>query len=226
MCDCVEPPKGLAPAAPTLENAAEYKATYGEMVKVQYTSPFAPVSPITFRGAATRVNYGARAKDDIFFIWQADLDNSQDFTRVDDYMPPAQQTIVPAPPTVDEFTADAPATVTPPAPSLVAVEGENNLPADMWYSQDGQNWQNDARPGATIDSDPNANLTGQVIVDEAGNVLAQARSMKNPEPEFLPLGDMTKKQMQQYAADNNISIPSKYNTAEKIRKYLEGQPTA
>ena len=48
---------------------------------------------------------------------------------------------------------------------------------DRWYSRDGQMWQNDARPGESIDTDPHANLTGQVIVDDEGNVLAQARSL-------------------------------------------------
>lgn len=100
MCDCVQPPKGKAPVPPTPENVAEYRETYGEMVKVQYVSPFAPVSPTTLRGPATRVYYGERAKGDIFFIWQADMDNSEGtFVKVDEYeTEPIPTTIPPSPP--------------------------------------------------------------------------------------------------------------------------------
>lgn len=99
MCDCVDPPKGLSPTAPTPENVEQYRETYGEMVKVQYTSPFAPVSPVTLRGPATRVYYGERAKGEIFFVWQADLDNGgSTFTKVDDYIPEPIPTVTPPPP--------------------------------------------------------------------------------------------------------------------------------
>lgn len=105
MCDCVQPPKGKAPVPPTPENAADYRETYGEMVKVQLTWQFAPGSPTTFKGPGTRVNYGARARDDVFYIWQADLDNSEGvFTKLEDYEVEPTPTIVPPPPEVYDIT--------------------------------------------------------------------------------------------------------------------------
>lgn len=99
MCNCVEPPKGLPAVPPTPENAADYKETYGEMLKVQFTSPFAPESPVTLRGPATRVNYGYRAKGDVFYVWETDYVNGGDmFTRVDVYEAEPEKTVVPPPP--------------------------------------------------------------------------------------------------------------------------------
>lgn len=102
MCDCVEPPKGLPPVPPTPENAADYAETYGEMVKVQLVWQFAPASPVTFRGANTKVSYGQRAQGDIFFVWQADFENSDGmFQKVEYFEPPAPPTVIPpAPPSV------------------------------------------------------------------------------------------------------------------------------
>jgi glycosyltransferase involved in cell wall biosynthesis len=100
MCDCVEPPKGKKAVPPTPENVGEYKSAYGEMVKVEYVSQFAPVSPVTFYGPATRVNYGARALGDVFHIWQADLENSDGvFREVNTFEPErASSTVVPPAP--------------------------------------------------------------------------------------------------------------------------------
>lgn len=109
MCDCIDPPKGKQPAPPTPENISEYRATYGEMVKVEYVSQFAPVSPVTFYGPATRVNYGYRAKGDIFYVWEADVINSDGvFQRVEVFeAPKAARTVVPEPPkVVDPSEAD------------------------------------------------------------------------------------------------------------------------
>lgn len=101
MCDCVEPPKGKQAVPPTPENAEEYRAAYGEMIKVQLTWPFAPESPVTFRGPATKVQYGARAKNDIFHIWQADFDNGEGmFTKVEYFDVVPQPTVVPPAPEV------------------------------------------------------------------------------------------------------------------------------
>lgn len=50
-------------------------------------------------------------------------------------------------------------------------------PKDEWYSTDGKTWKNDARPNQPIESDPHANLTGQVIKDKDGKVIARARGM-------------------------------------------------
>lgn len=118
MC-CVQPPKGKAAVAPTLENAAEYKETYGDMVLAQLTGRFVAEAPIEFRGPATRAYYGRRAKGDIFYIWQADLEQSDDtFTAVNNYTTEPEPTVVPpeppsvptlAPeslPSVQEFTTE------------------------------------------------------------------------------------------------------------------------
>lgn len=109
MCNCVEPPKGKGAVAPTPENVGDYKDTYGEMVKVQYTYAFAPESPVTLRGPATRVNYGYRAKGDIFYIWQVDFEHGAEmFTRMEAFEPMQAETVVPpAPEPVSAAAAEA-----------------------------------------------------------------------------------------------------------------------
>jgi len=102
MCDCVQPPKGKTPMAPTPENAAEFKETYGDMVLAKLVGRFVPEAPATFRGPATRVLYGRRAKGDIFYIWQADLENGGDtFELVNNYTTEPQATEVPPPPPLE-----------------------------------------------------------------------------------------------------------------------------
>lgn len=99
MCNCVEPPKGLQRVPPAPENLAQYKDTYGDMVRVQLTWEGAGAGQVTFLGPATRVNYGRRARNDVFYVWQKDVDNSQDvFTVINDYTVTAPVTIVPPPP--------------------------------------------------------------------------------------------------------------------------------
>lgn len=108
MCDCVDPPKGLKPTPPTEENAAAYHAAYGDMVKVQYVSQFAPVSATVFYGPATRTNYGYRAKGDVFYVWEADVIGSDGvFERVENFqVEAASQTVVPPPPIDDSHFVD------------------------------------------------------------------------------------------------------------------------
>lgn len=100
MCDCVTPPKGKQPAAPTQQNAAEYKEAYGDIVLAKLVGRFTPEAPAEFRGPATRVPYGRRAKGDVFYIWQADFENSGDtFELVENYVTEPEPTVVPpAPP--------------------------------------------------------------------------------------------------------------------------------
>ena len=99
MCNCVEPPKGKAPVPPTPDNAAEYREAYGEMVKVQLTWERQPESPVTFKGPGTNVFYGQRARNDIFYIWEADLTvGGEMFTKIEDYQPESVATVVPPPP--------------------------------------------------------------------------------------------------------------------------------
>lgn len=99
MCDCVAPPQGKPRVPPTMENAADYRESYGEIVEVRYVSPFAPVSPTTLYGPATRVPYGYRAKGDVFYVWEADVVQGEGtFERVAAYEPEPEPTIVPPPP--------------------------------------------------------------------------------------------------------------------------------
>lgn len=99
MCNCIDPPKGKQPMAPSPDNAADFKEAYGDMILAQLVGKFVAEAPVTFRGPATRVDYGRRAKGDIFYIWQADLENSGDtFKRVENYSTEPEPTIVPEPP--------------------------------------------------------------------------------------------------------------------------------
>lgn len=101
MCDCVDPPTGLSPVPPTPDNVDAYRSTYGEMVKIELVSQFAPESPTTFRGPATHVFYGQRAKGDIFHVWEADILNSDGvFARVEVFEVEPEETIVPPEPTI------------------------------------------------------------------------------------------------------------------------------
>jgi glycosyltransferase involved in cell wall biosynthesis len=109
MCNCVEPPKGLPRVPPSPENLAEYRESYGEMVKIQLTSEDAPLGQVTFFGPATRVLYGRRARNDVFYVWEKDVTESEGvFTVVNDYETEAEQTVVPPEP-------PAPNAVTEPA---------------------------------------------------------------------------------------------------------------
>jgi glycosyltransferase involved in cell wall biosynthesis len=121
MCDCITPPKGKQPAAPSAENAAEYREAYGEIILARLMGRFTPEAPAEFRGPATRVSYGRRAKGDVFYIWQADLENSGDvFERVENFTTEPEPTIVPPAPSElstpekivgDVFAYDAPPVV-------------------------------------------------------------------------------------------------------------------
>ena len=139
MCNCVEPPKGKPRVPPSPDNLTEYRATYGEMVKVQLTSEDAPLGAVTFLGPATRVNYGRRVRNEVFYVWEKDVTHSEGiFTVLNDYVPEAVPTVVPpAPQSVvippakpavtpaitpidDEETAEVPAEPQPEAEVLVS----------------------------------------------------------------------------------------------------------
>lgn len=99
MCDCVQPPKGLQPTAPTLENADAFRETYGEIVLARLMGRFTPVGAAEFRGPATRVSYGRRAKGDEFYIWEADLKYGDDtFELVENFGTEPEPTVVPTSP--------------------------------------------------------------------------------------------------------------------------------
>lgn len=117
MC-CVEPPKGKPRVPPSPENLGEYRETYGEMVKVQLTSEDAPAGEVTFLGPATRVNYGRRARNAVFYVWEKDVTNSEGvFTVVNDYQTEVESTVVPPAPE----TATDPANLPVPPVELVSV---------------------------------------------------------------------------------------------------------
>lgn len=101
MCNCVEPPKGLPPVPPSPENVEAYKETYGEMVKIALSGEEAPLGQATFIGPATRVNYGRRARGDVFYVWEADANYDPTlFTRVENYIAEPEPTVEPPVPTM------------------------------------------------------------------------------------------------------------------------------
>lgn len=135
MC-CTDPPKGKAPVPPTPENAAEYRDSYGEMIKVRWTWEYAPEGVTTFKGSATHAPYGRRAKGEIFYIWEKDfVANPEMFTRLESYLPETQDTLI------------------PPAPELVTevVEFEplQGIPADLSFEEPAEK----AAPAADARSD-------------------------------------------------------------------------
>lgn len=118
MCNCVEPPKGKQRVPPTDENLAEYKEAYGDRVKIALTWDGAGEGLSTFIGPATRVPYGRRARNDVFFVWEKDVTNSEGvFTVLHDYVAPAPVTVVPPPPP-DEMIIPKPEPIIEPAPVL------------------------------------------------------------------------------------------------------------
>lgn len=99
MCECVEPPTGKQRVPPSDENLAEYKETYGDRVKISLTWDGAGLGASTFIGPGTKVNYGRRARNDVFYVWEADVENSDGvFTVLNDYIVEATPTIIPPPP--------------------------------------------------------------------------------------------------------------------------------
>jgi glycosyltransferase involved in cell wall biosynthesis len=140
MCDCVQPPKGKQPAAPTMENAAEYKEAYGDIVLAKLVGQFVAEAPVTFRGPATRVLYGRRAKGDVFYIWQADLENSGDtFEKVENYSVEPVPTVVPdAPPDIVDTEHHKPSLgeVLDTIPPIPSEESINNNAAEAQIVDD------------------------------------------------------------------------------------------
>lgn len=100
MCNCVEPPKGKAAVAPTSDAIiSEYREAYGDTLLIQFTWEQAPIGAITFKGPSTRVNYGRRARNDTFLIWQKDYEGHEDmFTLVRNYETEPEKTVIPEPP--------------------------------------------------------------------------------------------------------------------------------
>jgi glycosyltransferase involved in cell wall biosynthesis len=119
MC-CSEPPKGLPRVPPTPENLGDYREAYGEMVKVQLTSEDAPLGQVMFLGPSTRVPYGRRARNDVFYVWEKDVTESEGvFTVINDYVTEAEQTVVPPEPpapVVEETPAEPEPAPAEPAP--------------------------------------------------------------------------------------------------------------
>lgn len=99
VCNCVEPPKGKQAMQPSdVTNTADYQEAYGSPVLVRLIE--GAESAVTFRGPSTRVNYGRRAVNDEFYIWQKDYENNPEmFRRVENYaVEPVATVIPPAPP--------------------------------------------------------------------------------------------------------------------------------
>jgi hypothetical protein len=118
MCNCVEPPKGKQPLAPSQDNLADYKEAFGDAIMAELVWGRAGVGAVTFYGPATRTNYGRRARHDVFLVWEQDILNSDGvFKPLNNYTTEPEVTVIPAPP-----------------PSLVEVDNspvEDNVVRDM-----------------------------------------------------------------------------------------------
>lgn len=206
MCDCIEPPKGKQPLPPTLENAAEYKETYGEPVKVQYTYRFAPESPVTFRGPGTKVFYGARAKGDIFYIWEADFQAGMEmFTKVESYDAPAEPTVV------------------PPAPELISVD---DVPARMEVVEQAFDQAaadlaaHNAAYAEQFDYPIDNGLAGYAPHDKAEEWISPADEGTLP-----ALSAMSKAELKRYAADHGVDLTGA-RTNDDIRERIRSAQSA
>lgn len=99
MCSCVEPPKGKKPLAPSVDNLADYKAAYGEAIMSELVWERAGEGAATFFGPATRVNYGRRARHDVFLVWEQDIVQSNGvFKPLNNYTTEPEVTVIPPPP--------------------------------------------------------------------------------------------------------------------------------
>ncbi len=109
MCNCVEPPAGKKAAPPTPENVAEFKETFGDMMKARLVWEYAGTGAVTFKGPATKVNYGRRSRGDIFMVWEKDVTLSSGvFELVNEYTPEPEKTVIPEPPPEMTVTIKAP----------------------------------------------------------------------------------------------------------------------
>ena len=170
MCNCIDPPKGKQPMAPTPENAAEYKESYGDMVLAKLVGQFVAEAPVTFRGPATRVLYGRRAKNDIFYIWQADLENSGDtFERVENYTTEPEPTVIPPePPLVVEL---APEKGEPLPPFDATVERVSEpIKTSGYHIPD--DWLNSS--------------TKEIVIDDVPEVVPMSQKVTPPKPRGKP----------------------------------------
>lgn len=99
VCSCVEPPKGKQPMPPTPENLADFKDSFGDMVKVQYVWDRAPGAAAELKGPMTRVSYGRRSRGDIFYVWDKDFTGGVGmFAKVEDFVVESQRTVKPPAP--------------------------------------------------------------------------------------------------------------------------------
>lgn len=101
MCNCVEPPKGKQPLAPSQDNLSAYKDAYGDAIMSELVWERAGVGASTFFGPATRVNYGRRARHDVFLVWEQDILQSEGvFKPLNNYTTEPEVTVIPEPPPV------------------------------------------------------------------------------------------------------------------------------
>lgn len=194
MCDCVTPPKGKPRVPPTPDNAADYRETYGDVVEARYVSPFAPVSPTTFYGPATRVNYGYRAKGDVFYVWEADVTNGEGtLERVAAFELEPDATVVPPPPA---FTpADIVATR--------AIAGAMAIPT-IYFTDDLGDY--------TLGGEKADQITAQEFA---------ALPTEDDKPKGLPnFEDMTGKELREYAEKNEIDITGHSKTVFELRNWI------
>lgn len=190
MCNCVEPPKGKPPVPPTVDNVADYREAYGEMVKIQFTWEYAPEGATVFKGPATRVAYGRRAKNDVFYIWQKDYEND-----------PTMFTVV------ESYETEPEVTVVPPEPSPL-VESTWQIEPTAIVTVDGIEV-----PGIVEEFANEPPSEPEIAFD---GIQVQEGFASEPEPMAKVqikdvLGDMTNTQLREYAKDNDINLAGAKN---------------
>lgn len=193
MCDCVQPPKGLPPVPPSPENGAQYKETYGDMVKVAFTGEEAPMGQTSFFGPATHVHYGRRARGDVFYVWEADFTEAPYlFTKIESFTTEPAKTPEPAVPTLISESA---AQVTEPEPQATEPELHD---AD------------------TIDPDKQSQeLSGEWVEGEPEEEVAQPADEAEDE-----LQNLTKAELSKVAAEHDIDLAgakTKQEIIDRIR---------
>lgn len=190
MC-CSDPPKGKPSAAPTPDNADEYRAAYGEMILVQWTWQYAPEGNTLFKGPSTKAPYGQRAKGDTFYVWEKDfVGNPEMFTRVETYLPEVQDTVIPP----------APVGVTEGNPV-----GDDDMNAGLIHS---------------IGRDPETGQPVHLVSDGKAHTDAAPKAEHPADVQIKPndvhLHNLTKAELREFAGARHINLGKADTKAELI----------
>lgn len=234
MCCNDKLPSGTMPAPPTPDNVDALKGAFGEMVKVEYTSPFAPESPVTLRGPVTDVNYGRRAKGDVFFVWANDLvEGDATFTRVEDHVNTSSYltTVVPPPPVsilgasvdvevvddgvvvhvpvIDEPVDDKPVDEVEPVEDAL-VDASEDEPAEDELLDEAAPIEGAAPGDVSVEDE----LADEALMDEVDEAAADV------DAEAAPVVDLDTMKMQDlidYAEAHDIDLTGARSNADRVK---------